>query len=172
MNLEHAKAQIAEAIAVTQHTMDDLRALAQNLRPPGLDAIGLSQTLDDYCRRIQRQTGIQVSYQDGFLADLPNHTQISIYRVVQEAITNIVKHSGATCAEVCLQKNDTDIRILITDNGRGFVNQHLVDHENPEGLGLLGIHERIEALGGSVEIISQPGLGTKLAANIPVPEGT
>jgi PAS domain S-box-containing protein len=170
--LVQAKLQIGEAISVTQQTMDDLHALAQNLRPPAIDAVGLSQALYDYCQRVERQTGIQVSYQDGTLANLASHTQISIFRVVQEALTNIVKHSGATCVEVDLKKDAREIRISVCDNGRGFTHQHMIDRDISRGLGLIGIQERIEALGGSLEVISQAGRGTRLMANIPLQEVT
>ena len=170
--LYHAKAQIGEAISLTQQTMEDLRALAHNLRPPAIDAVGLSQTLHDYCQRIQRQTGIHISFQDGYLPDLPSQIQISIYRVVQEALTNIVKHSGASLVEVKVKKDSEKIRIFVTDNGRGFSNQHSIDPDISKGLGLIGIQERMEALGGSVEINSQAGLGTQLIGSIPLQEGS
>ena len=170
--LYHAKAQIREAISLTQDTMEDLRALAHNLRPPAIDAVGLSQTLYDYCHRLQRQTGIHISFQDDDLSDLPSHIQISIYRVVQEALTNIVKHSGASVVEVCAKKDAKYILVFVTDNGKGFSSHHTDDPEISKGLGLIGIQERMEALGGRVEIITNAGRGTQLVASIPLQEGS
>jgi signal transduction histidine kinase len=151
--------------------MEDLRALAHNLRPPAIDAVGLSQTLFDYCQRVARQTGIQVTFQDSLLPDLPSHIQISIYRVIQEALTNIVKHSGASWVQVRLKNDPENILVYVTDNGRGFSNQHSNQPDISKGLGLIGIQERMEALGGSFEIVSQGGVGTQLVASIPLQEG-
>lgn len=169
--LSNARGQISEAIALTEKTMEDLRALAYNLRPPAIDAVGLGQTLHDYCQRVARQTGIQVVYQDRLLPGLPGHIQISIYRVVQEALTNIVKHSGAARVEVCLENDAEEILVHVTDNGRGFSPEKPNSPDISRGLGLIGIQERMEALGGAFEIVSHPGMGTQLIARIPLQEG-
>jgi PAS domain S-box-containing protein len=170
-DLNDVKSQIGEAISLTEQTMEDLRALAHNLRPPAIDAVGLSQTLFDYCQRVARQTGIQVTFQDSLLPDLPSHIQISIYRVIQEALTNIVKHSGASWVQVRLNNDLENILVCVTDNGRGFSNQHSNHPDISKGLGLIGIQERMEALGGSFEIVSHGGAGTQLVASIPIQEG-
>jgi PAS domain S-box-containing protein len=163
----HVQAQVREAIALTEKTMNDLRALAHNLRPPAIDAVGLSQTLHDYCQRVARQTGIEITYRDSHLGNLPGHVQISIYRVVQEALTNVVKHSGASRVEVRLDNDAEKIQLRVTDNGHGFQPNPL---DNPKGLGIIGIHERMEALGGSFELVSHAGSGTQLITRIPVQE--
>lgn len=162
--------QMREAIALTEKTMNDLRLLAFNLHPPAIEAVGLSQTLHDYCKRLARQTGIEITYRDSHLGSLPSHVQISIYRVVQEALTNIVKHSGASRVEVRLDNDAEKIRLKVTDNGRGFLPGQTSFPENPAGLGLTGIHERMEALGGSFEIVSHQGTGTQLITRIPLQE--
>jgi PAS domain S-box-containing protein len=167
---ESVQAQIREAIALTEKTMNDLRALAHNLHPPAIEAVGLSQTLHDYCMRLARQTGIEITYRDNHLGNLPAHIQISIYRVVQEALTNIVKHSGATRVDVRLDNDAEKIRLKVTDNGRGFISGQPETTENKPGLGLTGIHERMQALGGSLEILSQQGRGTQLITRIPLQE--
>jgi signal transduction histidine kinase len=167
----NSREQISEAIALTEKTMEDLRALAYNLRPPAIDAVGLSQTLHDYCQRVSRQTGIQVVYQDSTLPGLPGHIQISIYRVVQEALTNIVKHSGATRVEVRLENDAEKILVHVSDNGRGFSPEKSNSPDISRGLGLIGIQERMEALGGAFEIATHVGAGTQLMARIPLQEG-
>jgi signal transduction histidine kinase len=168
--LDHTRSKIREAIALTEKTMGDLRSLAYNLRPPAIDAVGLSQTLQDYCQRVARQAGIQVIYKDRLRLDLPSYFQLSIYRVVQEALTNIVKHACATRVEVRLENDAEQIVVSVADNGRGFSAQ-ASSLQVSKGLGLIGIQERMEALGGVFEITSQNGGGTELTARIPIQEG-
>jgi PAS domain S-box-containing protein len=168
--MPRAQARLAEAISLTERTMNDLRALAYNLRPPAIDAVGLSQTLQDYCQRVARQTHIQISYWDNLPPDLPGHIQLSLYRLVQEALTNIVRHSGASQAEVRLECNGQQILAHIADNGRGFNPNLSTAPDISRGLGLIGIRDRMQALGGEFETVSRPGEGTRLIARIPLQE--
>lgn len=165
------QAQVREAIGLTEKTMNELRLLAHNLHPPAIDTVGLSQTLRDYCQRVSRQSGIEILYRDSQLNHLPGQIQISLYRVVQEALTNIVKHSGASRVEVQMESDAESIRVKVTDNGRGFSPDQTHAFAAPKGLGLIGIHERLEALGGTLKIETHPGEGTQLITQIPLQEG-
>jgi signal transduction histidine kinase len=156
-----------DAIHITECTMDQLRSLAHNLRPPALDTVGLNQTLHDYCQRVARQSDLHVTYQGLDVPDLPGHCQISLYRVLQEALTNVIKHAEARRVQVRLRQEDGATVLDVQDDGRGF-NQDPAPGENQvEGIGLLGIKERMEALGGKVEIETQPEKGTRLVAQMP-----
>ena len=159
--------QLTEAINLTHMTMELVRGLAHNLHPPSLEAIGLNQAMEDYCLQIARKTGINVKYSGMDLADLPRSFQLSLYRALQEALTNVIRHSGATITEVKLYEKDNLVCLSVEDNGCGFAAQAPGLPGKVEGLGLLGISERIETLGGSFEVISQPGEGTTLHVCIP-----
>ena len=158
--------QIEAAINLTETTMDRLRSLAHNLRPPALDALGLDQTLGDYCQRIARQSGIRVAYNCVDLPSLPEHFQISLFRVLQEALTNIIKHAEAGHVDVFLHQEQGMVVLEVRDDGVGFDPSSVLKGKD-RGIGLQGIEERMEALGGSVKISSQPGQGTRLLAEVP-----
>jgi signal transduction histidine kinase len=162
--------QIGEAIALTETTMEELRTLAYHLRPAALDAIGLDQTLRDHCQRLAKQSGIPINYQGASLDDLPGFIQISLYRVIQEALTNILKHAHASQVLVSLQGDAETIFLQISDNGRGFTPPAGFAAPPDGGLGLIGMRERMEAIGGEIEIDSRPGHGTRLSGRIPLLE--
>jgi signal transduction histidine kinase len=161
-------AQIQEANQLTETIMTRLRNLAHDLRPPAIDAVGLDQALQDHCQKVSRQTGISVKYTGSPSVNIPNYVQLSLYRVVQEALTNVVKHAKATCAEVTLAIDAESITLWVKDNGCGF---HMPDTISPTamgGIGLLGIHDRIEAIGGSLTLQTRPGTGTHLQVQVPL----
>ncbi|HID92943.1 MAG TPA: sensor histidine kinase, partial [bacterium (Candidatus Stahlbacteria)] len=92
------------------------------------------------------------------------------YRAVQEALTNVLKHSKANKVKIQLKSNDKFVELRIEDNGVGFRVKKVLDTEKKDGsLGLLGMHERIKLVGGTLDIISSPGKGTKLLIRVPLP---
>jgi signal transduction histidine kinase len=138
--------------------------------------VGLSQALLDYCQRIARQTGLKINYRGSDASSLPEYIQTSLYRVAQEALTNVVKHAAAAQVEVGLMVDAEQVCLTIQDDGRGFppAQSSAVDGGSPEnplpGIGLLGIRDRIEAIGGTLRIDSQPGTGATLTASVPLEE--
>ena len=164
---EETQEQLTDAIDLTSETMDRIRSLAHDLRPPSLAAVGINQSMEDFCQRITKHTGLFVDYAGEELYDLPGYYEISLYRVLQEALTNVVKHAQASLATVRLGIKDAQIFLEIADNGIGFDPPNSSQMEEKDGLGLLGILERIEALGGTLELSSQSNRGTTLLVQVP-----
>jgi signal transduction histidine kinase len=159
--------QMAEASQLTDTIIEKLRTLAHDLRPPAIDALGLNQVIQDLCRKTARQTGVEIAY-SGSQIDFPTHIQLSLYRVVQEALTNIIKHANASRVEVCLAVDAEQISLVVSDNGCGFSLTDLSALKSFDGIGLLGIQDRIEAIGGAFAIKTQPHQGTILSVMIPL----
>lgn len=144
----------------------DLRRMAHELRPAILDELGLHDALTALTRRMSRPPRLEVTLEvRGNLIVLPADLRLTCYRVVQEALTNVVKHSGASKAEVVVDLDGHGLRLSVSDNGSGFPT------EEPAGFGLLGLRERVEAIGGSLRTgrTEEGGLGGALvAAELPV----
>ena len=138
-----------------------LRRLARDLRPPVLDALGLKVAMQTYCTEFTRRTYLPVIFEaDSSLPQFPDIYNITLYRVLQEALTNIVKHAQASQVWVDLSIEDDIVNLTIQDNGIGF------NDANPpsNGIGLTGLHERITIAGGTLNINSTPRHGTILSA--------
>ncbi|MBN1886649.1 MAG: GAF domain-containing protein [Thermoflexales bacterium] len=162
--------RLAEAISLTDTTMEHIRLLAQNLHPPSLDAAGLSFSLEALCRNFDQRTGLVVDYSGTSLPALPESVTISFYRFLQEALTNVAKHAAASHVEVALSYAADTVSLLVEDNGRGFDTLVRSLSQVPgqlRGIGLLGMQERLELLGGRLEVESEPGQGTRLVAHVP-----
>jgi len=153
---------ITKAIQQADRTMSHIRMLAHALRPPVLDAAGINLSLEDYCRELSEQTHLTVAYRGVELPEVPEEISISLFRLLQESMTNIVKHARAPQASVILTHQDGIITLTVQDNGVGF------DVDAPRaGIGLVGMEERVRLLGGQLEIQSQPRQGTRVDALIP-----
>jgi signal transduction histidine kinase len=164
---EALRNQIHEANMLTDTIMSNLRTLAHDLRPPSIDAIGLSQTLRDYCRKLARQTGIEIVYSAPEHIDLPSHIGLSLYRSIQEALTNIIKHANSSHVDIIFEISDEFAKVDIKDDGCGFSLPDLERLQSLGGIGLLGIRDRIEAIGGFLEIHTLPGRGTRIHLFVP-----
>jgi signal transduction histidine kinase len=149
--------------AFADSSVNSIRDIALLLRPSMLDDLGLIPALEWQAREVSRRTGIKVDVVAENVPDsLPDGVRTCIYRVVQEALQNVSRHSGAKTAVVTVRDDDGSLFLNVTDDGRGF------DPERTRGLGLLGIEERIRQLGGRFEVESAPGKGTTLRAALPV----
>jgi PAS domain S-box-containing protein len=162
--------RIADAIALTRTTMDQLRHLAQALRPPALDAVGLNLTLEGLCRNFSCHTGLTVLYQGTELPSLPDATSITLYRFVQEALTNVARHAKAHKVAVRLEVDAEEICVSVADDGKGGNHQRMLTTGSGQGIGLIGMQERLHALGGRLEISTKTGQGTRLVAHVPYEE--
>jgi signal transduction histidine kinase len=172
--MESIRNDLAALIELADKTMGNLRLLAHNLRPPGLDAFGLNISLAGLCQDFAGFTNIQVQYQGMEVESqaLPLLTSLSLYRFVQEALTNAAKHAQATRIEVVLQQDAENILLSVTDNGRGFEPPPDLDSaEDLQGVGLRGMYERLIMINGRLEIHTSPGRGTRLLARVPLVEG-
>jgi two-component system, NarL family, sensor histidine kinase DevS len=157
--IENAVEQITTAIG-------DLRSLITELRPAALDELGAKPALESLVERVSGQTDIEIelSYADG--DSLPRHppeVESTIYRLVQEALTNAAKHAAATRIEVSVSEDGERLAITIRDNGSGFDPE-----QRSPGFGLIGMRERLALVHGSLAIRSSPGGGTVVEASIPV----
>jgi PAS domain S-box-containing protein len=158
-----------DAVSLTDQTTHRIRLLAQDLRPPALDSLGLSHTLEGFCREFAQRTRLGVDYQGTDLPQLPEEVNITLYRFLQEAMTNVARHARANEVDVALQSDAEAIRLSVEDDGRGFdLHTRPATHGRPQGMGLLGMQERVESLGGRLEVVSEPGQGTRLTACIPL----
>jgi PAS domain S-box-containing protein len=159
--------QIARAQNIIADLQDRVREMSLSLRPPMLDDLGLLPTLLWHIERYSAQTGIDVTFthygleQRRFLLDV----EIAMYRMVQEALTNIARHAQSATATVTLQVREETLEARIIDQGRGFdVDTVLNKHQSS---GLSGIRERARLLGGSAEIRAAPGQGTRISITLP-----
>ena len=160
---------IASAVDLTEETMEKIRLLARGLRPPELDAVGLDDTLEGYCREFAQRTHLRIDYSGEESLSLPDAVTICLYRFLQEALTNVARHAEASIVRVQLDGSGYMVSLSVEDNGKGFVHQQGTrDGSKPLGIGLIGMQERFELLGGWIEIDSSPGRGTRLVATLPV----
>ena len=144
-----------------------IRRLAQDLRPPVLDALGLKASMQTYCAEFTRRTELPVTFEvDESLPTLPDVYKITLYRVLQEALNNIVKHAQASHVWVDLTMEDKTIALTVQDNGRGFIEGKV----QSKGIGLSGLRERLTIAGGKFNISSSPVRGTILLAQLPLPD--
>jgi signal transduction histidine kinase len=155
-------AQLRELVVAT---LQDVRRLAIELRPKVLDDFGLVPALERLLTGFAEQTGIAVDLEAGTMTDrLPTEVETAIYRIVQEALTNVVKHSGAQRVSVLVTRSDGRIKAVIEDDGRGFD----PGAELGDGVGLIGMRERIELLDGTLAVESSATSGTTVAVEVPV----
>jgi len=167
--VEEAKsgAERAEALAAVREqvveTLHDVRRLAVELRPKALDDFGLVPALERLRDTFAEQTGMRVDLESRIRERLPTDVETALYRIVQEALTNVVKHAQATAVSIVLAPKDRAVTALIEDDGRGFT-----PDGSGEGLGLLGMGERLALLGGRLKIESSHGAGTTIVAEVPL----
>jgi signal transduction histidine kinase len=163
---DEGRAAIAAVRDLVVSTLKDVRRLAVELRPSALDDFGLVPALERLIETFREQTGIQVDLESRLGEKrLPSGVETALYRIVQEALTNVVKHSGAGRVSVVLTDKDGSVNALVEDDGRGFDPASARD----EGLGLVGMRERLALVGGRLRIESGAGKGTTLVAEVPVP---
>ena len=168
--VEDAKgdAEQAEALAAVREqvlaTLHDVRRLAVELRPKALDDFGLVPALERLRDTFSEQTGMRVELESRIRERLPADVETALYRIVQEALTNTVKHAQASTISIVLGSTIGSVTAVIEDDGRGFTRD-----DGSEGLGLLGMGERLALLGGKLTVESSPGSGTSIVAAVPLP---
>jgi signal transduction histidine kinase len=146
-------------------TLQDVRRLAVELRPPVLDDFGLDAALERLTSSFSEQTGMPVRFESN-LGDvrLPEEVETALYRIVQEALTNVVKHAQAQSVSVVLSRNGDSAVAFVEDDGQGFDPKRA----RPDGFGVEGMRERVALLDGHLRLESRPGGGTTIVAEVPL----
>jgi signal transduction histidine kinase len=165
-----ARASLEEARSIAETTLQGVRDLSQLLHPSMLDDFGLPETLAAYLRSFSKRTGIKAQLAlDGLGPRLPADVEVCIYRIVQEALTNVARHSGALSCTVSIRRGDEAVGLVIEDTGRGFTGGSDRMIAAGRGLGLIGMRERAQALAGRFAIENRPEGGTRITVSLPVP---
>lgn len=157
--------RVAELVQTTDAVIDGLHRLAADLRPASLDHLGLDAALRQYARSAESKYGLKVHFKArGFTSErLPMVVETAIYRVVQEAMTNVARHANATRVDILLEHRGDRVMAMIEDDGVGF---DPLTVQRGDHFGLLGLRERAEALGGSLVLESSPGAGTTIVVEV------
>ena len=167
-------AGIAKKISSTQRlvekSVDIVHQFARELRPLVLDDLGLVPALHSFLKGFTKRTGLQIhftTFSSARIQQLNNVTRTVLYRVAQEALTNVARHAHASRVDVRIQKLPRAIGLTIKDNGQSFPVARMLHAKTNKRLGLLGMRERVEMIGGSLRIESAPGQGTTIHAEVP-----
>lgn len=155
---------VERAVDMIAHQVDDLRGLITELRPAALDDLGLQAALESLAERFAASEGpaLTADIALGTGGRLEPELETTVYRVVQEALHNVLKHAGATTARVRVWRSSDHVLLEISDDGRGFA-----DDVPSSGFGLVGMRERVELAGGTLDVASSPDAGTTITARLP-----
>ncbi len=160
--LDHSK----ELKSIADSVLENLHRLSIDLRPATLDHLGLVAALRQHAERLSDQHGLVIQFETiGQIERLPGDTETAIYRIVQEALTNVIRHAHATRVDILLDRRGECLVVIVEDNGSGF------DPHTPKvgQLGMLGMRERADMLGGRLTVDSSPGQGTTVFLEVPWP---
>jgi PAS domain S-box-containing protein len=169
--LADAREQAEKLHAVAAHTLEEVRRMSRGLRPRALDDFGLVPVFERHAAEFGEMRGLDITVRAEGLDDgrLPADVETALYRVMQEALSNVARHSGASKAQVTLERRAGLVTMVVTDDGRGFdATETLRATDRTTGLGLHSIRERVAVLGGSATIDSSPGRGTCVTVEIPI----
>ena len=155
----------AAAYGLVEQSVQSLRRISEGLRPGMLDVLGLCAALEHLASQFAERTGVRCCFAaDADDYPLPENGAITVFRLVQEALTNVTRHAAATQVNVRLQQEKGCLHVLVCDNGRGFVSE-----QPRQGFGLLGMRERVLMLGGDITIDGSDG--TRIDVRLPLAEG-
>jgi PAS domain S-box-containing protein len=164
--------QLEAAAKDVGDALNEVRSLAHRLRPLPIEELGLTDSLESLLQEVAESSGIHFKHRFEQVDDLfPGEQATMVYRILQEALNNLVKHSHATSASVTIERDLHCVRIKVEDKGRGFKKSEVLGaRKNRTGIGLTSIDERVRMLGGSLNIRSGPGQGTSLEIEVLLPE--
>lgn len=160
--------RVGSALGVVEHSIVSLRRISEDLRPAMLDSLGLAAAVEHHVTKFSERTGIACRLsmnREEF--ELDDRLATTVFRIVQETLTNVARHAGASEVTVRIDEVEDGIRLTIEDNGRG-----ISDAKDKKTFGLLGMRERVAMLGGRLEIHSRPGKGTRIAGWLPHQKAT
>ncbi len=167
-DFQHIRRQITDFEALIDKTMQHIRELIMNLRPLELDLTGLDAVLQNYCEHFANLTRIPIDYRGTTAILLGDTAKTYLYRFLQEALTNVLKHAQASRVWVRLSDEANKVSLSIEDDGRGFnPNLETGAEDKTPHFGLSMMQERLSLLGGRLELVSSPGQGTHLVAHLP-----
>jgi len=160
------RATVAEVRDLVRSTLQDVRRLAVELRPKALDDFGLVAALERLTENFAEQTGMSVEFVPNLPGDgrFPPEVETALYRLVQESLTNIVKHAHAKSVSILLTQKPGSVSVVVEDDGVGFE----PGRATGDGIGLLGMRERVGLFGGRLILESRPGAGTTVVAEVPL----
>lgn len=169
IDLDQSKNELKSLKEVVRESLKDIRKIIYDLRPMSLDDLGLIPTVKRYTSKFIEETGINVEFMTlGTLEGIKPIVEIACFRIIQEALNNIAKHSNAQNVIIKIEKTMDKLSIIVKDNGIGFDIDKLKNDSSREGFGLIGMKERAQHLSGKLEIISSIGEGTKILLSIPL----
>ena len=165
--LSTIKDQLSDLSYLADKTIKEMRELSHALHPPLIEDLGLIPALEELCQDFKSYSGIKIKWDfQQIRKPLESITNITIYRLFQEGLNNILKHSRATRAYLGLTSSDRTITAIIEDNGVGFVVDDVLSPLQTKSLGLMSMRERLTLIGGELKIFSRPGKGTKIIASL------
>ncbi|MFA7577785.1 MAG: PAS domain S-box protein [Candidatus Muiribacteriota bacterium] len=172
---ENNKSEAKKLVVKTQNILKDsiskLKNIAKELRPPNMDMLGIAASLQLYFEKVENDHNLRINFSTNIESSkIPEEISISIYRITQEAITNIIKYSRAKFVNIKLKKFKNRLEYIIKDDGRGFDIKALANDTENKKLGITGMQERVNALMGKFRIQSQPERGTEIIIEIPLSE--
>jgi signal transduction histidine kinase len=144
---------------------ETVRRLATNLRPPALDHLGLAAAIELEAAAVSRRTGLRCRVTGALRSSGTSEQSTAVFRIVQEALMNVARHAGASAVRIVMQQTAEQMSVTIHDNGRGITSRELDD---PGSIGLLGMRERAELVGGQLQISAKRGKGTAILITAPV----
>ncbi len=156
--------RLADCVGLVEGAIEGVREMSQLLHPRVLDDFGLSGGLRWLCERFSQRTGIHLDYESNFTGRLPDEPRTHMFRIAQEALTNVARHSRATSIEVRLDETRERVSLSVRDNGSGLAAS---TNGRPGGMGLLGMRERARMAGGRLTIHSEAGKGTSILVVVP-----
>src|SRR5207248_2403551 len=163
--------RLTQLMQLTDQLGREAHRLAWELRPSALDDLGLQATLKNYLEDWAKRCDLVADFHGDTLADrrLPPPVETAVYRIVQEALTNVSKHAQAQHVSVLLEYRQGRLLVIVEDDGRGFDTDEVLRAANTERrMGLIGMHERVRLVGGELEIESAPGAGTTVYVRVPI----
>jgi signal transduction histidine kinase len=160
------RARVKHLRTQAEEISSEVHRLSYQLHPAKLDHLGLVAAIKSFCDEVSAHQRLKIEFRHSDIpATLPKDFTLSIFRIVQESVNNVVKHSGATQVRVVLEKSDESVRLFVEDNGRGFDAASVTLRT---GLGFISMRERLRLIGGEMSINSKPSLGTQIDVSVPL----
>jgi two-component system sensor histidine kinase UhpB len=157
------ESEVGAATETVRANLDDLRRIAQRLRPQALDELGLTSALSQFTARLSAQAGLEIEARlDSQLPALTREEELVIYRVAQEALTNVVRHAGATHSELALERGPDRLTLRVADDGRG------IEGNGQRSGGIRGMHERAALIHADLRVGRREGGGTEVVLHVPL----